>query len=70
MSETEQAVKYPEIEVQLGEYGDGYHLLASVSKLLRAQVGIRVAEEWYDEAARAKSYDALLQLVMRTVTTH
>ena len=70
MSETEQTVKYPEIKVQLGEYGDGYYLLANVSKQLRAQVGIRVAEEWYDEAARAESYDALLQLVMRTVTTH
>jgi hypothetical protein len=36
--------------------------------MLRAHVGIRAAEDWYDEAARAENYDALLQIARRVVT--
>jgi hypothetical protein len=64
----EQAIKYPQIAVRPGEYGDGYLLFASVGKMLRAHVGIRAAEDWYDEAARAENYDALLQIARRVVT--
>lgn len=63
-------VKYPNIEVPL-EGGDGNAaiIIARVARAIRYQYGDEAAQEFRDEAKASKSYDDLLQFVMRTVET-
>lgn len=59
-------VLYPDVTVQLDD-GNAFAIIAKVRKALRRQVGIEEAEAFQTQAARSKSYDELLQLVMATV---
>lgn len=60
--------KYPDVEVQLsGEDGNAFFIIGRVGAALRRQHGRGAAEEFANEAFDQPSYDAVLQLVMRTV---
>ena len=62
-------VKYPNVLVQLtGKDGNAFHIIGRVRAAMR-RAGIPAAEieAFSDEANASKSYDELLQFVMRTV---
>ena len=61
--------EFPEVEVQLsGEDGNVYHIIGSVYEALREQNLYKEAQQFKRVAFQAGSYDAVLQLAMRTVT--
>jgi len=64
-------VKYPDVEVQLsGEDGNAFMILGRVSSALR-RAGISKDERdaLAEQVFACESYDAVLQLIMRTVAT-
>ena len=62
---------YPEVEIQLtGEDGNVYVIIGRVAVVLRRAGYDRAADEFVEEAHASESYDAVLQLCMRTVTCH
>lgn len=61
-------VKFPQVSVQLtGEDGNAFSIIGRVSREMR-RAGLREqAEQYQRDAVQCESYDALLQLTMRTV---
>lgn len=63
-------VKFPDVEVQLsGQDGNAFSIIGRVSQALKRAGHREGAEEFRQAAFAAESYDAVLQLVMRTVET-
>lgn len=64
-----QAVRFPEVEVQLvGTDGNVFALIGTVSRELKRAGYKAEAREFVSEATSQGSYDAVLQLILRTVT--
>jgi hypothetical protein len=63
-----QGVTYPDVTVQLtGQDGNVFNIIGQVAKALRRQVSREAADAFTKEAFQSDSYDAVLQLAMRTV---
>lgn len=63
--------KFPHVEVQLtGEDGNAFAIIGRVSKALKRAGESEGAADFQTTAFACESYDALLQLAMRTVTVH
>lgn len=61
-------IKHPAVRVRLvGTDGNAFAIIGAVSKALRKEVGREAADAFTQEAFASSSYDALLQLCMRTV---
>lgn len=61
-------IKYPSITVRLtGTDGNAFAIIGAVARELRREAGREVADEFQSAAFSCGSYDALLQLCMRTV---
>jgi len=59
---------YPDVSVQLsGQDGNAFGIIGSVSRALRRAGHREAAETFSREAVDSPSYDALIQLAMRTV---
>lgn len=64
------AVKFPDVEVQMsGEDGNAFAIIGRVSQALKRAGHVEGAKEFRAAAFGADSYDAILQLVLRTVET-
>lgn len=63
-------IRFPDVHVPLtGEDGNSFSIIARVGKALK-KAGLRdEADAWYNDAALSPSYEALLDLVVRTVST-
>lgn len=63
-------VKFPEISVQLsGRDGNVFALIGAVSRALKDCGEREEAAAFVEEATSCGSYDEVLQLIQRTVTT-
>lgn len=61
---------YPEVEVQLvGEDGNAFFIVGRVRRAMEKAGLWKEAKVFFNEALAQPSYDALLQHVMRTVST-
>lgn len=61
-------VLYPNVTVKLvGEDGNAFAVIGAVSKALKKAGEVEAAKEFTDKAFQSESYDALLQLCMKTV---
>ena len=61
-------VQYPQVTVRLvGTDGNAFALIGAVSRALKNAGERDAAEAFTQSAFAAKSYDALLQLICRTV---
>lgn len=64
----ERGVKHPEVEVQLtGTDGNVFAIIGKVRDALRRAGHADAAKEFETAALSSESYDAVLQLCMRTV---
>ena len=60
--------KYPNVEVELtGQDGNVFNIIGRVRRELRRKVGPEEAAAFVKEATSQKSYDDVLQCVMRWV---
>lgn len=61
-------VKYPDVSVQLvGKDGNAFSIMGAVTRELRRNGHVDGIDEFMKEAQEQESYDAFLQVVMRTV---
>ena len=61
--------QYPDVRVTLaGTEGNAYGIIATVSRQLRRIRGVGAEADFKREAQECESYDALIQLVLDTVT--
>lgn len=69
MSDT-PTVKYPDVTVNLSALdGNVFALIAAVSRALKQAGHHEAVKPFQTEAMACQSYDAVLQLIMRTVET-
>lgn len=68
MNDRDRTVTYPDVDVQLtGTDGNAFMVIGRVTAALK-QAGHRdAADKFAHDAMDSESYDALLQLAMRTV---
>lgn len=68
MTQQDQSVTYPDIEVQLtGEDGNAFNIIGRVQHAIRKAHGGPAAEAWISKAYECPSYEALLILCQQTV---
>jgi hypothetical protein len=64
-------IKYSDVKVKLvGKDGNAFVIIGNVTKAIRDNVGNEEAKDFADEAMNCDSYDELMALCMRTVTTY